>query len=75
MTSYECGIFPFQIQGSDWWIMNTDGNDKEHLTYMNKRNSTQFVNKYRVAGSISFISDNSLLGGVMTKPLSLTGYS
>ncbi|HEY5368869.1 MAG TPA: hypothetical protein VIJ75_07750 [Hanamia sp.] len=55
--------------------MNTDGSDKEYLTYMNKRNSTQSVNKYRLAGSISFISDNSFLGGVMTKPPGLTGYA
>lgn len=75
MTGYECDIFPFQIQGSDWWIMNTDGSDKKRLTYMNKWNNVQSVNKYRLAGSISFISENSFLGGVMTKPLGLTGYT
>lgn len=75
MTGAECDIFPFQVQGSDWWIMNTDGSDKRRLTYMNKRNNPQSVNKYRLAGSISFISDSSFLGGVMTKPLGLTGYT
>ena len=75
MTGDECDIFPFQVQGSDWWIMNTDGSDKKRITFMNKKNNPQSVNKYRLAGSISFISDSSFLGGVMTKPLCLTGYT
>jgi Tol biopolymer transport system component len=73
MTGRDCTIFPFEVQGADWWIMNTDGTEQERLTFMNKRNHPQSVNHYRLAGCISFMSDNSFLGGVMTKPLGLTG--
>jgi len=73
MTGAECDIFPFQLQGADWWLMDTNGTNKKRLTYMNVRNNQQSVNHYRLAGSISFISDNSFFGGVMTKPLGLTG--
>jgi len=73
MTGAECDIFPFQVQGADWWLMDTNGTNKKRLTYMNVRNNQQSVNHYRLAGSLSFISDNSFFGGVMTKPLGLTG--
>lgn len=75
MTGHECDIFPMQIQGADWWMMNTDGSEKVRLTFMNKKNHPQSVNKYRLAGSISFMSDNTFLGGVMTFPFGLTGYT
>lgn len=75
MTGKDCDIFPMQLQGADWWIMDADGNNKQRLTYMNKRNHPQSVNRYRLAGSISFISDNCFFGGIMTKSLGLTGYS
>lgn len=75
MTGSGCDIFPFEIQGADWWIMNTDGSDKKRLTYMNKKNHPHSVNHYRLAGCISFIDDNSFFGGVMTKPLGLNGYT
>lgn len=73
MTGAGCDIFPFEIQGSDWWIMNTDGSDKKRLTYMNKKNHPHSDNHYRLAGCISFVNDSTFLGGVMTKPLGLTG--
>ncbi len=75
MTGQECDIFPLQVQGADWWVMDTDGSNKKRLTYMNKRNDPQSVNRYRLAGSISFISNHSFFGGVMTKSLGLTGYT
>ena len=75
MTGFECDIFPLQLQGADWWIMNPDGSEKTRLTFMNKWNHAQSVNKFRLAGSLSFISENSFLGGVMTKSLGLTGYT
>jgi Tol biopolymer transport system component len=75
MTGFECDIFPLQLQGADWWIMNTDGSDKIRLTYMNKWNHKHSVNKYRLAGCISFISENVFLGSIMTKSLGLTGYT
>jgi Tol biopolymer transport system component len=37
MTGAQADIFPFQLQGADWWIMNVDGSDKRRLTYMNVR--------------------------------------
>ena len=75
MTGVSCAIFPFEIQGADWWIMNVDGSDKQRLTYMNVKDNPQSVNHYRLAGCISFVSNNSFLGGVMTKPLGLIGYT
>lgn len=73
MTGAGCDIFPFEIQGADWWIMNTDGSEKRRLTYMNKKDHPHSVNHYRLAGCISFVNDSTFLGGVMTKPLGLTG--
>lgn len=75
MTGFECAIFPFEIQGADWWIMNIDGSNKQRISYMNVKDNPQSVNHYRLAGSISVMSDHSFLGGVMTKPLGLTGYT
>jgi hypothetical protein len=40
---------------------------------MNKRGSAQSVGHYRLAGVISFDSDRSFYGDVMTKPLGLVG--
>lgn len=75
MTGKDCAIFPFEIQGADWWIMNTDGTNKKRITFMNVKNNPHSVNHYRLAGSISFINDSTFLGGVMTKPLGLTGHT
>ncbi len=75
MTGAGCDIFPLEIQGADWYIMDTDGNNKTRLTYMNKKNDPQSVNHYRLAGTISFISDTTFLGGVMTHPFGLIGYT
>lgn len=73
MTGAECDIFPFEIQGADWWIMNADGSNKKRLTYMNKKNHPQSDNHYRLAGCISFIDENTFLGGIMIKPFGLIG--
>jgi Tol biopolymer transport system component len=75
MTGYECDIFPLEIQGSDWWIMDSDGSNKKRLTYMNQKGNPQCVNHYRLAGSLSFINDHEFYGGIMTKPLGLIGYT
>lgn len=75
MTGYQCDIFPWQLQGADWWIMKTDSTDKTRLTYMNVTGNPQCVNAYRLAGSLSFMSNTSFLGGVMTQSLGLTGYT
>jgi len=75
MTGKDCDIFPFEIQGADWWIMDTLGNNKQRITRMNVTNDPQSVNHYRLAGSISIMGSHSFLGGVMTQPLGLTGYT
>jgi Tol biopolymer transport system component len=75
MTGQDCDIFPFQVQGADWWIMNPDGTNKQRLTFMNKKDHAQSINKYRLAGSLSFISNNNFFGGVMARPLGLFGYT
>lgn len=75
MTGAGCDIFPFEIQGADWYIMNVDGSNKQRLTWMNKRNHKHSVNHYRLAGSLSFIDNQSFFGGVMTKPLGLIGHT
>jgi hypothetical protein len=75
MTGAGCDIFPFEVQGADWWIMNTDGTGKQRLTFMNKKDHPQSVNHYRLAGCVSFMSNKSFLGGVMTHPLGLIGYT
>lgn len=75
MTGQGCDIFPFQVQGADWWIMNTDGTGKQRLTFMNKKGHPQSANKYQLAGSLSFMGSNSFLGGVMDKPLGLIGHT
>ena len=69
----DADIFPWSLQGADWWIMDLDGGHKRRLTYMNVRNSPQSVNKFMLAGSLSFISDDSFLGDVMTQSLGLVG--
>ena len=75
MTGAYCDIFPGQLQGADWWIMNADGSNKKRLTFMNKKDHPQSVNNYRLAGTLSFINDSTFIGGVMTQSLGLTGYS
>jgi hypothetical protein len=75
MTGRDCAIFAFEVQGADWWIMDTDGSNQHRLTFMNVKKHPQSVGHYRLAGCVSFMSDNSFLGGVMTKPLGLTGYT
>ncbi len=75
MTGKDCTIFFGQLQGADWWIMDYDGSNKKRLTYMNVFNHPQSVNKYRLAGSLSFINDSTFLGGVMTQSFGLKGYS
>lgn len=75
MWGQDCDIFPSSTQGADWWIMNTDSTHKQRLTYMNKTGDPQCVNAHRLAGSLSFMTDNSFLGGVMTATFGLTGYT
>ena len=73
MTGAQADIFPFQLQGADWWIMNRDGSDKRRLTFMNVRGHAQSAGRFRLAGSISFIDDTSFYGDVLTQSLGLVG--
>ena len=40
---------------------------------MNARGSPRSVGKFRLAGTISFLSDDSFLGGVMTRSIGPAG--
>lgn len=73
ITGLQADIFPFSLQGADWWIMDRDGAHKRRLTYMNVRGSPQSVGKFRLAGSLSFISGDAFLGDVMTHSFGLVG--
>lgn len=73
MTGAQADIFPFQLQGADWWIMNVDGSDKRRLTFMNVRGDPHSVGRFRLAGSLSFTSDTTFFGDVMTQSLGLVG--
>ncbi len=75
MSGKDAHTFPFQLQGSDWWIMDSDGSNKRRLTFMNAKNNSQSQNKYRLAGTLSFIDDHTFFGDVLTKPLGLNGYT
>lgn len=75
MTGAECDRFPGDVLGADWWIMDIDGSNKQRLTFMNLKDHPQSVNHYRLAGSLSFIDDTRFLGGIMIRPLGLTGYT
>ncbi|MEO8809941.1 MAG: hypothetical protein ABI386_06825 [Rhodanobacter sp.] len=72
-TGRQADIFPFSLQGADWWMMDRGGTHQRRLTYMNVRGSPQSVGKFRLAGSVSFISDNAFLGDVMTHSFGLVG--
>jgi Tol biopolymer transport system component len=72
VTGAGAAIFPFQLQGADWWIMKIDGSDRRRLTFMNVRDHPHWVNRFRLAGSLSFVSDTEF-GDVMTESLGLVG--
>jgi hypothetical protein len=74
MSGAEADVFPLSLQGADWWIMQRDGSHKQRLTFMNKRDNPQSVNKFRLAGSLTFISDRRFFGDVMTKSFGLVGH-
>jgi Tol biopolymer transport system component len=73
MSGAQADVFPFSLQGADWWIMRRDGSYKQRLTFMNRRGNPQSVGKFRLAGSLTFISDSRFFGDVMTKSLGLVG--
>lgn len=73
MSGSHADIFFGEVQGADWWIVGVDGSNRRRLTFMNKRGSPQSVGHYRLAGVLSFDSDSSFYGDVMTKPLGLVG--
>jgi Tol biopolymer transport system component len=73
MSGSQADIFPGDVQGADWWTVRPDGTGRRRLTFMNKWGDPQSVDHYRLAGVISFDSDVSFYGDVMTQPLGLTG--
>ena len=69
-------IWKDSVMGAIWnKATSTVAYNKKRLTFMNKRDDPQLLNKYRLAGFISFMSNHSFLGGVITKSLGLTGYT
>jgi Tol biopolymer transport system component len=74
MAGAGADTFPFSLQGADWWIMNLDGSRKQRLSFMNKHNHPQSDGRFRLAGSVSFVSSDAFFGDVMTKSLGLNGY-
>jgi len=73
MTGSGADIFPGQIQGADWWSVGLDGSAPRRLTWMNQWDGAHSVNMYRLAGVLSFDSETSFYGDVMTQPLGLVG--
>ncbi|MGQ0826929.1 MAG: T9SS type A sorting domain-containing protein [Bacteroidota bacterium] len=77
VTAQDCDKFPGEwFLGADWWVLDpATGGNKQRLTYMNVTNHPQSVNKYRGAGSLTFMSNTSFLGGIMKMPIGLMGYT
>jgi len=73
MTGAGAVIFPWQLQGAEGWIMNVDGSDKRRLTFMNMRGHAESVGRFRLAGSLSFVSATAFFGDVMKRSLGLVG--
>ena len=73
MSGAQADVFPWSLQGADWWIMRRDGSHKQRLTYMNRRGDPQSAGKFRLAGSLTFVSDRRFFGDVMTKSFGLVG--
>lgn len=73
MSGSGADIFFPELQGADWWAVDRDGSRRRRLTFMNKRGSPQSVGHYRLAGVVSFDSDRSFFGDVMTSPWGLVG--
>ena len=52
-------------QGTDWWIMKTDGTWKQRLTYFNEPGNLEYTGHKKWAGLVSFKHDSkSFIGGV-----------
>jgi hypothetical protein len=73
MSGSGADMFFGELQGADWWVVRADGTGRRRLTFMNRRGGPQSVGHYRLAGVISFDSDRSFYGDVMTFPFGLTG--
>lgn len=53
--------------------MDRNGTRKKRLTFMSVRSSPESANKFRLAGSLSFISDETLIDDVITHSFGLVG--
>ena len=75
MSGQEADIFSGEVQGADWWFVDSAGQHRQRLTFMNKKGDAESVGHYRLAGVLSFVHDGTLsfYGDVMTQPLGLTG--
>lgn len=73
MSGQEVDTFFLEFPGADWWYVRTDGSGRRRLTYMNQRDSPHSVNHYRLAGSLTLLSNTTFLGDVLTYPFGLNG--
>lgn len=61
-------------QGTDWWIMNTDGSKKQRLTYFNEPTNPEYNGHKKWACYGSFSPDGkSFVGGAQTSLLKQEG--
>lgn len=61
-------------KGTDWWIMDADGNNKKRITYFNKPGHQQYQGKAVWAGLISFSPDGKkFIGGVQLSLITQEG--
>ena len=73
MTGAGADIFPWQLQGADWWIMNVDGSDKRRLTFMNVAATRESVAASGSPGRSRSSATRRFFGDVMTQSLGLVG--
>lgn len=70
MTGYQNDRFGLW-QGTDWWLMNSDGSNRRRLSSMNKRGHPNSTGKAVWAGVVSWSPDGSwFYGDVQTSLLS-----
>jgi Tol biopolymer transport system component len=73
MSGQDADIFPGEIQGADWWVVDRDGKQRKRLTAMNVKGSPQSNGKRLLAGTVQFDSATSFYGDVLTEVFGLTG--
>ena len=73
MTGQNADIFSGEAQGADWWEVDLDGSNRRRLTFMNKAGYSELNGHRLLAGAMSFDSDHSFYGDVLTAVFGLAG--